>query len=77
MTTPETTTETATSLTRAERVNADITSLLRARNTLLWIVTPEEVRVERAVIEAAAAARYTTRIVMSVGSENPGRRDRP
>ena len=60
MTTP---TEKATSiapLTRAQRVNAEITDLLRARNTLLWIVTREEVRVERAIIEAAAAAKYTT-----------------
>ena len=46
--------------TRAERVNQDITSLLRARNTLLWVVTREEVRVERAIVEAAAAAKYPT-----------------
>ena len=59
-----TTTEKATSIartpTRAERVNADITALLRARNTLLWVVTREEVRVERAIVEAAAAAKYPT-----------------
>ena len=56
-----TTTEKATStLTRAQRVNADITALLRARNTLLWVVTREEVRVERAIVEAAAAAKYPT-----------------
>jgi hypothetical protein len=46
--------------TRADKVNADITALLRARNTLLWVVTREEVRVERAVIEAAGAAGYKT-----------------
>lgn len=59
MTTSKTTSVTST-LTRAERVNADITALLRARNTLLWIVTNEEVRVERAIVEAAAAAKYDT-----------------
>lgn len=39
-------------------VNADITALLKARNTLLWITTREEVRVERALVEAAAAAKF-------------------
>lgn len=43
-------------------MQGDVTSLLRARNTLLWIVTTEEVRVERAIIEAAAAASYDVRI---------------
>ena len=57
-----TTSSKTTSLTRAEQVNADITGLLRARTTLLWIVTTEELRVERAVIEAAAAAKYPTRL---------------
>ena len=60
MTTTEKATTTPKAVTRAERVNQDITSLLRARNTLLWVVTREEVRVERAIVEAAAAARYTT-----------------
>lgn len=40
---------------------ADITALLRARNPLLWVVTREEARVERYLIEAAAAASYITR----------------
>ena len=55
-----TTSKTTSSATRAEQVNQDITSLLKARTTLLWIVTNEEVRVEGAIIEAAAAAKYNT-----------------
>lgn len=47
-------------LTRAQRVSADITSRLKARNTLLWVVTGEERRVENAIIEAAAAANFRT-----------------
>jgi hypothetical protein len=46
--------------TRGAKVNAEITALLRARYTLLWIVTREEGRVERAVIEAAGRANYKT-----------------
>ena len=45
-------------LTRGAKVNADITALLKAKNSLLWIVTPEERRAEAAIIEAAAAAKY-------------------
>lgn len=36
----------------------DITALLRARHTLLWVVTREEQRVEAQIIEAARAANY-------------------
>lgn len=43
-------------------MNADITALLRARVTLFWVVTREEVRVERAVIESASAAGYETQL---------------
>ena len=50
-----------TPLTRGAKTNADITALLRARHSLLWVVTREEVRVERAIVEAAGAAMYTTR----------------
>jgi SpoVK/Ycf46/Vps4 family AAA+-type ATPase len=42
----------------AATVNADITSLLRARHTLLWIVSREEMRVERACADAGGLARY-------------------
>jgi SpoVK/Ycf46/Vps4 family AAA+-type ATPase len=45
---------------RSQLMNADITALLKARNTLLWITSREEVRVERAVISAAGAAKYET-----------------
>jgi SpoVK/Ycf46/Vps4 family AAA+-type ATPase len=37
---------------------ADISALLRARNPLIWVVTREEARGERIVIDAAAAAGY-------------------
>lgn len=40
---------------------ADVSALLRARNSLLWVVTREEARVERFIFEAAAAARYIAR----------------
>jgi AAA+ superfamily predicted ATPase len=41
---------------------SDIAALLRARNPLLWVVTPEEARVERHLIEAANAAKYDVRL---------------
>ena len=37
---------------------SDVAALLRARNTLLWIVSREEARVERALIEACSTASY-------------------
>jgi SpoVK/Ycf46/Vps4 family AAA+-type ATPase len=42
-------------------VAADVAALLRARNPLLWVITIEEQRVERCLIEAAAAAGYLAR----------------
>lgn len=53
--------ETRLAETRGAKAGADVTSLLRARNTLLWIVTREETRVERALIESASAAQYPIR----------------
>ena len=47
--------------TRGQIVAADVSALLRARNPLIWIVTREEARVERLVVEAAAAAGYCPR----------------
>jgi SpoVK/Ycf46/Vps4 family AAA+-type ATPase len=47
-------------MNKNQRTNADITALLRARNTLLWIVTREEGRVERAIMQAAGTAKYDT-----------------
>ena len=37
---------------------ADVAALLRARNPLIWIVSKEEGRVERLLMEAAQAAQY-------------------
>lgn len=48
--------------TASERMRADVTALLKARSTLLWIVTREEARVERALIEASIAAKYDVRL---------------
>lgn len=45
----------------AQDTNADITALLKARHTLLWIVSREEMRVERALVDACAAAKYSVR----------------
>jgi len=52
---------TTTTKTRGQVVAADVSALLRARNSLIWIVTREEARVERLLIEAAAAAAYVPR----------------
>lgn len=48
-------------LTKNQQTQADVAALLRARNTLLWVTTREEVRVERALTEAAAGVAYETR----------------
>lgn len=50
-----------TTITKSQAVAGDIAALIRARNPLLWIVTREEARVERYLLEAAAAASYVTR----------------
>lgn len=47
-------------MAKAQTVNQDISALLQARNTLLWVVTREETRVERAIVEAAGNAKYET-----------------
>src|SRR4051812_37819210 len=74
------------STSRGQKVAADVSALLRARNPLLWIVTREETRVEGFVAEAAAAAGYVPMFwdvaqgvttldgkrVQSVGSPDPG-----
>ncbi|MDH4322851.1 MAG: AAA family ATPase [Betaproteobacteria bacterium] len=46
---------------KGSRAAADVSALLRARNPLLWIVTREEARVERLIVEAAQAASYEPR----------------
>ncbi len=48
--------------TKSEATISDVAALLKARCTLLWVVTREEVRAERGLIEAAARARYETRL---------------
>src|SRR5574343_436888 len=47
---------------KSQQTNAEITNLLKSRHTLLWIVTREETRVERALIEACGAANYDVRL---------------
>lgn len=47
--------------TKSQEVDADVAALLRARNPLIWIVTREEARVERYLLEAAASASYIPR----------------
>jgi hypothetical protein len=48
-------------MTKSEKEAADVTALLKARNSLLWVVTREEGRSERYLFEAAAEARYVAR----------------
>jgi len=43
---------------KSKMMASDVAALLRARNPVLWIVTREEARVERYLMEAAAAAGY-------------------
>jgi len=45
---------------KAQKANNDIKALLKARNTLLWVTTREEFRVEQAIIMAAGQAKYPT-----------------
>lgn len=45
-------------MTKSQAVANDVSALLRARNPLLWVVTKEEARVERYLIEAAIATKY-------------------
>lgn len=47
--------------TRSQDIAADIAALLRARNSLLWVITREEGRVEKYLFEAAIAAKYIPR----------------
>src|SRR4051812_18948800 len=46
---------------RSQAIATDVAALLRARNPVLWIVTREEARAERCLIEAAGAAGYIAR----------------
>lgn len=50
-----------TPITKSQKQAIDIKALLRARNSLLWIKTGEEARVEGFLAEAAAAASFETR----------------
>jgi ATPase family associated with various cellular activities (AAA) len=50
-----------TTKTKGQETAASVSALLRARNSLLWVVTREEARVEGYLIEAAAAAGYVPR----------------
>lgn len=48
-------------MTKSQDVAQNVAALFRARNPLLWIVTPEEQRVERYIFESAVAADYLPR----------------
>ena len=45
-------------MTKSQAMTADVQALLRARNSYIHVVSPEEGRVERCVFEAAASAGY-------------------
>jgi SpoVK/Ycf46/Vps4 family AAA+-type ATPase len=47
-------------ISKGQKTATDISSLLRARNPLIWVTTREEARVEGFLVEAAAAAGYQT-----------------
>jgi len=53
--------------TAGAKMAAEVGALLRARNALLWVVSPEEGRVERALIEAATAVEFDVRLWDCVG----------
>lgn len=44
--------------TAGSKAAGDVAALLRARNPLLWIVTDEEARTERHLVDACARAKY-------------------
>jgi MoxR-like ATPase len=48
-------------MTKSQQIAADVAALLRSRAPLLWIVTREEARVERYLVEAGGAAGYEPR----------------
>ena len=48
----------ATAESVGARAAGDVAALLRARNPMLWIVTREEARVERLLLDAASVAQY-------------------
>src|SRR5215831_11562277 len=48
-------------ITKGQEVATDVAALLRSRNPLIWVVTREEARVERLLVEAAKAAGYLPR----------------
>jgi len=54
-------TEPTTKPTKSQEIAADVAALLRARNPIIWIVSKEEARVERYLVEAAASAGYVAR----------------
>ena len=47
--------------TKSQKEADEITALLRARNSLIWVVTGEEARVEKYLFEAAAKANFLMR----------------
>jgi hypothetical protein len=49
-------------VTGGARLSANVGAILRARNALIWLVSPEEGRMERACIETCAAAKYPVRL---------------
>lgn len=50
-----------TATTAGARCSADLSALLRARNSLIWCVSREEARAERVIFDACAAAGYAVR----------------
>lgn len=48
-------------MNRAQAMTKDVAALMGARNSLLWIVSKEEQRVVRSLIDAASSARYDVR----------------
>lgn len=58
MTKKSETTAAMPALTKGQQTAKDVAALLRARNPFLWIVTREEARVERLLVEASGSAGY-------------------
>ena len=50
-----------TSKTKSQEIAEDVAALLRARTSLLWVVTREEARAEQHLFEAAASAGFIAR----------------
>jgi hypothetical protein len=65
-------------MTKAQKVQNEMSRLFKARYTCLWVQSPEELRAENGIIEAAAAAQYPVLLWdVATGLSQPPTEDNP